>query len=152
MLTKKKKSGLFCISFDAVPLSGVIVEFLKIAEIFHKNDYSIYLDLGYEVKSDKKNFFKDYTHEKNIFPSWIHLVKTLDQPYKSYSENLVEKILGYVVKDSTEIKQYAQLIDDYSDFIANKLIRLWHKLNIKLVIVENGTLPENIIFTKALYK
>ena len=72
MLTKKKKSGLFCISFDAVPLSGVIVEFLKIAEIFHKNDYSIYLDLGYEVKSDKKNFFKDYTHEKNIFPSWIH--------------------------------------------------------------------------------
>jgi hypothetical protein len=152
MLSKKNKMGVFGISFDSVALSGIIVEFLKIAELFHHNDYAIYLDLGYEIKSDKNNLFRPYSDENKLLPSWINLVKTLTSPFYNYSATLVEEILYVITQQPEKIEKYRQTIEDYSDYIADKFIATWEKLNIRVIIVENGTLPENIIFTKALYK
>ncbi|MDR3670365.1 MAG: hypothetical protein P4L36_05950 [Holophaga sp.] len=53
MAAHQVEPGLLGISFDAVPLSGVVVEFLKAARIFRNSGYRIHLDLGYEIKSDK---------------------------------------------------------------------------------------------------
>ena len=134
-------------------MSGIIVEFLKLAEVFHKNNYGIYLDLGYEIKSDKRKFFQPYIEENKLFPSYINLIKTLKKPFYNYSASLIEEILHVVTQNNPSIlKKYAHIIENYSDYIADKLIHLWNKLNINIVVVENGTLPENIIFTKALYK
>jgi hypothetical protein len=35
--------------------------------------------------------------------------------------------------------------------LAKRIVALWGKLGISNVVVENGTLPESIIYTKALY-
>ena len=152
MLTLNKKPGLFCISFDAVALSGIIVEFLKVAKIFYQNDYLICLDLGYEIKADKNKFFHAYTNEKKLFPVWVELIKIIDEPFKNYSPELVYEIFKVVAADSSKLYLYEQIIEDYSNYIAGQLLQAWNKLNIQVVIVENGTLPENIIFTKSLYK
>src|SRR5688572_7033372 len=137
MSKENKMKGLFCISFDAVATSGIIVEFLKIAKIFNQNSYAIYLDLGYEIKADKNNFFKPYTHEKSLFPSWVNLIKVLEQPFNQYSTKLVEHLLYLVIHNSFEFNDYSQLIENYSDHIADKFVTLWNKLNIHVVIVEN---------------
>lgn len=148
----RTKPGVFGISFDAVPMSGVIVEFLKVAEVFHRNKYRIYLDLGYEIKADKNNFFKPYTDEPAIFPSWLKLCKIIEKPFTHYSAALVNDIARAVIQNNGNIDNYKSLIARLSSNIAEILVKRWMDLNIHVVIVENGTLPENIIYTRALYK
>jgi mannosylglucosylglycerate synthase len=146
------RPGLFGISFDAVPMSGVIVEFLKIADIFHRNKYNIFLDLGYEIKADKNNFFKHYSTEKLLFPSWVNLIKIISKPFENYSKQFVESIFNHLIRNESLFADYEDIIDQYVEFISERLVNIWRKLNIKIVIIENGTLPENVIFTKAIYK
>jgi len=152
MIFKQKNSGLFCISFDSVAMSGIIVELLKVAKVFYDNDYLIYLDLGYEIKADKNNFFIPYSEEKKIIPHWINLVKTIDHPFYDYSEDLILAIFQSAINESKISSEHENLIENYSNYISERLIILWNELNIKYILVENGTLPENIIFTKAIYK
>jgi len=64
---------LWGVSFDATPLSGVVVEFVKIAKIFHSRGYRVHLDLGYDIKADKNSFFRPYTDEAALLPAWVHL-------------------------------------------------------------------------------
>lgn len=139
-------------SFDAVPMSGIIVEFLKLAHIFHKNHFNVYLDLGYEIKVDKNNYFKAYTYEARLYPKWVNLIKVIKKPFKDYSANLVSRINETMINYQGVTDECEKIIEYYSSYIANKLIKLWQKLNVKIVIVENGTLPENLIMTKAFYK
>ncbi|MGK9537030.1 glycosyl transferase family 2, partial [Salmonella enterica subsp. enterica] len=44
-----------------------------------------------------------------------------------------------------------QTIDQTAHLLAQRIVALWQQLGISNLVVENGTLPENIIYTKALY-
>jgi glycosyltransferase involved in cell wall biosynthesis len=151
-----EKNVLFGISFDAVPMSGLIVEFMKVADIFHKIGYEIYLDLGYDIKVDKNNFYKRYDESSGWVPSWIKLQRMCDlTDIKDYSKDYVEYVLKNIVCDrgnaSFSPKEW-QRINTLINEIRNRILRVWKKLNVSFIIVENGTLPENIIFTNALYQ
>lgn len=151
-MNKSINKSVFGISFDGVAMSGIIAEFLKIAHVLHQEKYNIYLDLGYEIKSDKNHFFMPYGLEWQLFPDWVGLVKVLSEPFKQYSCKLIKELLSIVPQSSKVFSVYKNTIKDYSNEIAMKLVNLWQQLNVKIVIVENGTLPENLIFTYALYK
>ncbi|HEV7626526.1 MAG TPA: hypothetical protein VGO89_08515, partial [Streptomyces sp.] len=62
---------LWGISFDATPISGVVVEFVKTARVFREQGYRVHLDLGYDVKADKNSFFRSYQDEAAVLPGWV---------------------------------------------------------------------------------
>ena len=139
--------GLLGISFDAVPLSGVIVEFLKVARVFRNNGYRIHLDLGYEIKSDKGPFFAPHA---DGLPDWVNRVRILPEPFDGYSNALVAGSLKYMAQPFEAEPDREEAMAHYSREIAGRLVRTFVALNLRILIVENGTLPENVMFARAL--
>ena len=141
--------GLLGISFDAVALSGVVVEFLKAARIFRDSGFRIHLDLGYEIKSDKGRFFAP---REDILPAWVHRVRTLPEPFGRYSNELVAESLSYMVQPGAADPDQEEAMARYSREIAGRLVQTFGALNLKILFVENGTLPENVLFSRGLHQ
>ena len=139
--------GLLGISFDGVPLSGVVVEFLKVARIFRDNGYRIHLDLGYEIKSDKGRFFAPHA---DSLPDWVNRIRTLPEPFGRYSNELVAAALNYVVQPGAAEPEREEAMARDAREIAGRLVRAFAALNLRILIVENGTLPENVLYSTAL--
>ncbi|MEM5331830.1 glycosyltransferase [Paraburkholderia sp. JHI2823] len=157
MCSKDMHTAAIFISFDAVAVSGITVEASKMAKILAKNHINSYLDLGYDIKVDKGNFGKPYDHEKEIYRDIFDLIRIDDIdsiPYYSvdflvHSHNV---LMGRVPPvPFREQEELLLAISESSMRLAHRIVQLWEKLNISYVIVENGTLPENIIYTRALY-
>lgn len=151
------RAGAIFISFDAVAVSGITVEVLKVAKNLGRNGIKSYLDLGYDIKLDKGKFNKPYDYEKDIYGGILTLVRIDDigsVPY--YNISFIEHshhilISGKTTVSSEEQQEIMIAINESSRQLAERIVQLWERLNIRYVIVENGTLPENIIYTKALY-
>lgn len=145
-------------SFDGVSVSGVIVELFKLAKIFH-TDYNcdVYLDLGYDIKPDKNKFLSREEDRSIPYfkPPWLkmdELTGLSNAPH--YNASFIQDVLleKYISRDIPMPEEIQARVERSSDYIANLLVSKWQSLNIQFVIVENGTLPDNIIYTKALYK
>ncbi|MFE0027794.1 glycosyltransferase [Amycolatopsis sp. NPDC059021] len=137
---------LWGISFDAAPISGLVVEFVKTARIFRDRGFRICLDLGYDVKADKNAFFRPYRDEQRQLPEWAELSRVAG----------VERLPGYGPELVAELMTGLGCRDERVDPLAEQLKRLildeWARLDVSFVIVENGTLPENVVYTEALYR
>jgi len=138
-------------SFDGTAVSGVVVEFIKLARIFRECGYRIHLDLGYDIKEDKGNFFRPYEDETAFLPAWIRLdrIDGLDR-LDGYDRGFVRQVLRDAVQEHAP-GQLLPRVDAASAALARCIIRKWEALSVSFVVVENGTLPENIAYTKALY-
>jgi glycosyltransferase involved in cell wall biosynthesis/GT2 family glycosyltransferase len=144
-------SVLWGVSFDATPLSGVVVEFLKTARRLARRGYRVHLDLGYDIKADKDAFFRPYSDEAALLPDWVALdrVDGLDQ-VPGYDRGFVERVLAEAVqRDEPELLPE---VDRLAAELARRIEDTWERRGVSLVMVENGTLPENIIYTRALYR
>ncbi|MBB4188972.1 glycosyltransferase involved in cell wall biosynthesis [Sinorhizobium terangae] len=150
-------AGAIFISFDAVPVSGIIVEALKVARGLARNGVKSYLDLGYDIKIDKGKFNKPYDHEQEIYKDIFTLVRVEYIQYvPHYNINFIKHSHNALISQKTivsakEREEIMLAIREASRQLAHRIVQLWERLNINYVIVENGTLPENIIYTKALY-
>lgn len=136
---------LWGVSFDATAMSGVVVEFLKTAKLFSDRGCRVHLDLGYDIKADKGRFFQRYQQES--CPDWV----TLDRV------DGIAQIAGYdqeFVAATLEAVRNGQRpdTDRVTAELADAIVRTWEDRGVTLVMVENGTLPENVAYTKALYK
>ncbi|GHH27633.1 glycosyltransferase [Lentzea cavernae] len=136
---------LWGVSFDATAMSGVVVEFLKTAKSFTDRGYRVHLDLGYDIKADKGRFFHGYRHER--VPEWV----TLDRvdgvaDIAGYDREFVAATLDSVRRDEPPDT------DRVTAELADAMVRTWEDRGVELVMVENGTLPENVAYTKALYQ
>ncbi len=142
---------LWCTSFDATAVSGVVSEFIKLAREFREWGYRIHLDLGYDIKADKGRLFLPYTHEADLVPSWISLDR-IDElgSLPGYDEGFVRQVLRDVVLGQDPQRSLPR-VRAISAALARQLVRKWQALNVSLVVVENGTLPENVTYTRALY-
>ena len=142
---------LFGISTDGILVSGITEEFLKIASVFFKYGYKIYLDLGYDVRADKGDFFRPYANEAELLPDWVSLAR-IDglATVSGYKQSLVKEILE-LLPEGDLIEMEKHLGSDLPSRIAASIVSTWRRLGVSTVIVENGTLPENVIFTRALY-
>jgi len=147
----REPNVLWGTSFDAIAVSGVVVEFVKLAEIFMNLGYLVHLDLGYDIKEDKGNFFKPYADEVRWLPAWVHLDRIDDLDHvPGYNPGFVRQVLRDVVQKG-EPDGLLPRVDAVSAAVARRIIQKWERLGVSFVIVENGTLPENIAYTKGLY-
>jgi GT2 family glycosyltransferase len=138
-------------SFDATAVSGVVVEFIKLARIFRKYGCRVHLDLGYDIKEDKNNFFRPYGDEAAVLPAWIDLdrVDGVDH-VEGYDREFVRQVLRDVVQEHDPGRLLSR-VGTVSTALARRIIQKWEELDVSFVVVENGTLPENITYTMALY-
>ncbi|NWB83972.1 glycosyltransferase [Pseudomonas gingeri] len=150
-------AGAIFISFDAVAVSGITVEALKMAKCLEQSEITSYLDLGYDIKIDKGNFNRPYDHEKNIYQGVFTLVRIEDiETVPHYSQDFIEYSHSVLIGQKTAVSPEEQerlliAIRESSQALAHRMVQFWETLDIRYVIVENGTLPENIIYTQALY-
>ncbi|NJQ00429.1 glycosyltransferase [Streptomyces zingiberis] len=142
---------LWGVSFDATPLSGVVVEFVKTARHFHDRGYEVHLDLGYDIKADKGRFFLPYRDEALLLPPWVRLSRLPDvAAVDGYDASLATSVLQEVVEKG-DLRLLPQ-VERIAEALCDRLLSLWESLGVTRVLVENGTLPENIMFTHALQK
>lgn len=150
-------AGAIFISFDAVAVSGITVEALKIAKGFDQNGVKLYLDLGYDIKIDKGNFNKPYSYETHLYKDIFTLVRVeAIDTIPHYNVDFIEHSHGVLIAEkipasSEEKHRLVSAIQVSAQALAQRIVQQWDALDIRYVIVENGTLPENIIYTQALY-
>ena len=142
---------LWGVSFDATPLSGVVVEFVKTARHFHDRGYRVHLDLGYDIKADKGRFFVPYRAEADLLPAWVRLTRIPGvDSVEGYGPALVTAVLQEVVEKG-DLRLMPQ-VERITDALCARVLALWESLGVTRVLVENGTLPENIMVTRALQR
>ncbi|RAJ68870.1 glycosyltransferase involved in cell wall biosynthesis [Streptomyces sp. Amel2xB2] len=142
---------LWGISFDATPISGVVVEFVKTARHFRDRGYEVHLDLGYDVKADKNAFFRPYRDEAVQLPDWIRLDRVDElSEVPGYDQEFVATVLREYVRDGAGAHLLPR-VHAAADAVAERLVATWERRGVSFVMVENGTLPENITYTMALY-
>ena len=142
------------ISFDAVPLSGIVGEFLNLAEILHRRGFPIYLDLGYDLHVYAGNFGRPFGSEVGLFPKWVKFLRVLGDPLPAgYTPEVVERLREEVANGTWDSppgrsRAWAWL----HDAIKTQIVETFRRVQARFVIVENGTLPENPLVTEALYE
>ncbi|TWI44906.1 hypothetical protein IP92_04081 [Pseudoduganella flava] len=153
---RKQTSAIF-ISFDAVAVSGITVEASKIARQLAAKGIRCYLDLGYDIKVDKGRFGQPYDAEREIYDGVFTLVRIADiASIPDYNVGFIDYahqvlIGGTVPAAPAEQQAILLAIERAAGRLTERLLQQWERLGIGYVFVENGTLPENIIYTKALY-
>jgi glycosyltransferase involved in cell wall biosynthesis len=145
-------SALWGVSFDAVPVSGVVVEFVKTARLFADRGHEVFLDLGYDIKSDKGDFFRPYQDEGTLLPGWVRLARVDGvERVDGYGRDFVAAVLDEVVGRG----EGGHLLPDVARIaaeLAALIVAAWERHDVGFVLVENGTLPENITYTTALHQ
>ncbi|MET0235681.1 MAG: glycosyltransferase [Kibdelosporangium sp.] len=142
-------TALWGISFDATPISGVVVEFVKTAGHFVEQGHRVLLDLGYDIKADKDLFFRPYRDEGELLPDWVRLVRVDGiEHVDGYDQQFVDHVLRDVVRSG----EPEPAIERIAQRISELIVRAWEAQDVSFVLVENGTLPENITYTKALHR
>ncbi|GAB3261389.1 glycosyltransferase [Kineosporia babensis] len=140
---------LWCVSFDGAPLSGVVVESLKLADAFRRRGHRVLLDIGYDIKADKGRFFSPYTDEAACLPGWVELVRIdgIDRiPW--YNPAFVRSTLAAIPAGHQPDGCYEAVVEA----LTRRIVATWQRHQVTAVLVENGTLPENIAYTEALYQ
>jgi glycosyltransferase involved in cell wall biosynthesis len=145
-------TSLWGVSFDATPISGLVVEFVKTAAHFAARGHPVHLDLGYDIKADKGAFGRPYRDEASLLPEWLApaRIEGVDR-IPGYGQEFVAEVLREVVGRGGG----AHLLPDVARIateLAGLIVDTWERHDVGFVIVENGTLPENITYTKALYR
>lgn len=145
------------ISFDAVAVSGITVEALKVSQSLKQKGINSYLDLGYDIKVDKGNFNKPYDHEPEIYRDAFTLTRISGiTSVPHYSPEFIEKAHAVLISERLSVsfeekEEIIRAVEYSAQSLAERILLQWEQLRICTVIVENGTLPENIIYTRALY-
>jgi len=139
------RDSILGISFDGLAISGIVNEFLNVAAAVRGNSFRVLFDLGYDITLGRtKELGGAY------FPPWVETVRCIGSTYpRSYSPELVEEARARVLA-GTSIAA-AKIYDDVCNQLAASLVATFVRENLRFLIVENGTLPDNPLFTEALY-
>ncbi|MFP1744325.1 glycosyl transferase family 2 [Lonsdalea quercina] len=153
------KNRAIFISFDGVAVSGITVEAAKLASCLNQRGFESFIDLGFDIKIDKGNFGRPYTQkEKSAFGQIFTVVRaTGEGELPGYTPYFIEDVNNLLINGSlpsSEAQKAQKLADVHAvaDVLSERIVETWHELGITHVVVENGTLPENIVYTHALYK
>ena len=154
MTEQVSKPSLYCISFDGVVMSGIVEECLKTAYLFHQRGFPVYLDLGLDIKARKPGFGREYTEQdRAMFPEWVRLCRLSDlHSLPNYNRDFILDLIERVVKGSRDCidAEIAEAMVGLRVAIRSRLLTAWERNRVRHILVENGTLPENLVFTLAL--
>jgi glycosyltransferase involved in cell wall biosynthesis len=137
--------GILGISFDGLAISGIVNEFLNVAAVLRGDHSRVLCDLGYDITLGRT---KDLGWE--YLPVWVKPVRCLGSLHpEGYTPELVQQSRARVIA-GTSIPE-ARIYDGVCRQITSSLVATFLRENVRLLIVENGTLPDNPLFTEALF-
>ena len=144
-ITFDSSPSILGISFDGLAISGIVNEFLNVAAVLRGDRFRVLFDLGYDITLGRT---KDLGSE--YLPSWVQSVRCIGSAYPaSYSPELIRYARERVIA-GTSIAD-ARIYDDVVRQITSSLVETFVRENVRLLIVENGTLPDNPLFTEAIF-
>ena len=136
---------LLGISFDGLAVSGIVSEFLNLGEVFRRNSWRVLFDPGYDITMRTPS-----EGELALLPSWVEITRAVGRQQPSgYSRELIQEAHELVVEGTPVSRsvKYAQVCRE----IASSLVATFEREQVDVLDVENGTLPDNPLFTEALY-
>jgi glycosyltransferase involved in cell wall biosynthesis len=132
------------ISFDGFAISGVVIEMLHAAAVLRGDRLRVLCDLGYDITLGRTpNLGWDY------LPAWARPVCVLgDKHPVGYTGESVEAarervVAGMPVAAAREFRETCRAL-------TAALVGTFTRENVRILLVENGTLPDNPLFTEAL--
>lgn len=142
MSSSAVKDTVLGISFDGLAISGIVCELLNVVQVFATIGYRALIDLGYDIT---------FTADRNYhhLPDWAEPTSTIRGNLPAdYTPETVQ-FARTLVKEGLPVTS-----NDLLRRIVKQLrIRILERLledQVRYLIVENGTLPDNPIFSEAL--
>jgi len=131
------------ISFDGLAISGIVSELVNAVELHRRRGRGVAVDLGYDIA------FRRPSGEQ-FLPPWLDLVRAAGESLpKDYTPALVNEVFDRVV-NGTSVAAMG-VYEDICNDLASRLVTTFDREGIRFLHVENGTLPDNPLFTEALY-
>ena len=137
-------NGILGISFDGLATSGIVNELLNVAALLRNQAARVLVDVGRDIRMRSSMDF-----DSAYFPEWVELVSCLGTYPKGYSTELVNEVQARVISGTSVAE--ARVYDPVCQELAASLVKMFVAENVQIIIVENGTLPDNPLFTEALY-
>jgi glycosyltransferase involved in cell wall biosynthesis len=133
------------ISFDGLAISGIVNEFLNVADVLRHHHLRVLFDVGYDITMGRtKDFGPAY------FPPWVKLLRSIgDLRPQGYFPELIRDVVARVNRGTpvAAAEEYAGVCSQ----LVSALVATFERENVRLIVVENGTLPDNPLFTEAVY-
>ncbi|HXM64537.1 MAG TPA: hypothetical protein VN950_26995 [Terriglobales bacterium] len=144
--TPEGPSSIIGISFDGLAVSGIVNGFLNLAAVLRGDKLRVLFDLGFDITAGR-------TVELDcaFFPHWVEPIRCIGgtRP-RGYSSQIVKEARDRVI-GGTSIGM-SRAYDDVCSDLAKLLVTTFLRENLRFLIVENGTLPDNPLFTEAIYR
>jgi glycosyltransferase involved in cell wall biosynthesis len=139
------QQSILGISFDGLAISGIVNGFLDMAAVLQGDRFRVLLDLGYDITMGRTTEL-----DCAFFPPWVEPIRCIGSTHpQSYCTDLVEKARDRVIT-GTSIAA-AKIYDDVCQELAALMVATFAREKLRFLIVENGTLPDNPLFTEAVY-
>ena len=133
------------ISFDGVSISGVVNELATLTRLFNQRGFRVLVDLGFDITMAN---VRDIA--VGCLPPWAETLSCIaGELPTSYSKITIEEAAA-LVRSGTPVTKVPKL-ERLSADLAECLLDTFHREDVRFLAVENGTLPDNPIFTEALY-
>jgi hypothetical protein len=143
--------SIYCLSFDTRPVSGIVEECLKLAHAFHQRGVKVYFDPGYEITPDSEYFGLTQSPAAS-FPAWVHRtgIDALGTVPGYTHAFLLELLRDFVREDGTRSAHLSRRVEELAVALSERIMHRWRELDVRFVLIENGTLPDNLVYTHAL--
>lgn len=141
----ESRQSIIGISFDGLAISGIVNGFVSFASVLRRDRFRVLFDLGYDITMGR-------TPELDciFFPPWVEPIRCIGSRYPaSYCAELVVEARNRVIA-GTSIAD-AKIYDDLCRELAELIVATFVRENLRVLIVENGTLADNPLFTEAVY-
>jgi glycosyltransferase involved in cell wall biosynthesis len=143
--TSEGGSSIIGISFDGLAVSGIVNGFLNLAAVLRGDKLRVLFDLGFDITAGRT-----VPLDCAFFPPWVEPIRCIGSTHPpGYSNEVVVEARDRVIGGTSigTSKVYDGLCHD----LASLLVTTFLKENLRFLIVENGTLPDNPLFTEAVY-
>jgi glycosyltransferase involved in cell wall biosynthesis len=132
------------ISFDGLAISGIINEFLSVASIYRSQGLRVLLDVGGDIAH------RPYAIDTTQIASWVKCVRSAGSVLPaSYGAATVDEA-AQLVSHGRPVTSIAHYMDICKELSAG-VVATMERESVRMLLVENGTLPNNPLFTEALY-
>lgn len=132
------------ISFDGLAISGIVNEFLNVATALRGDKFRVLFDPGFDITLGRT---ADSGHL--FLPKWVDEIRCVSALPEDYTSYIINEAINLVVSGMSIAA--AKVYDNLCSRLAESIVETFKRENVRFLVVENGTLPDNPLFTEAVY-